>query len=173
MKSSLMDLVHLIRLSFATMRTIRQNLFWAFFYNCIGIPLAAGVLYPLFEIRLTPMFGAFAMSMSSVFVVTNALRLNLFDSSTHKSYYHIHSSRSAASKHTEETTMNKVLHVQGMMCAHCQARVQKALSEVEGVSACQVDLDAKTATCVLDKPVDNAVLKKAVEDAGYEVTEIQ
>ena len=69
--------------------------------------------------------------------------------------------------------MNKVLHVQGMMCAHCQARVQKALSEVEGVSACQVDLDAKTATCVLDKPVDNAVLKKAVEDAGYEVTEIQ
>ena len=173
MKSSLMDLVHLIRLSFATMRTIRQNLFWAFFYNCIGIPLAAGVLYPAFGIRLSPMFGAFAMSMSSVFVVSNALRLNLFDSAKEKAYYHIHGKKAAAKKQKEIGTMKKVLHVEGMMCAHCQARVQKALSEVEGVTSCQVDLEAKTATCTMDKPVDDELLKKAVVDAGYEVTSIQ
>lgn len=159
MKSDLRDAATAVSLSRAVIRNIKQNLFWAFFYNCVGIPLAAGCWYPVFGIRLNPMFGAAAMSLSSIFVVGNALRLRRFKSGFDGG------ERPAERK----KTMTKVMTIEGMMCAHCTGRVQKALEAVEGVSAVTMSLEEKTATVELSKEVQDEVLTNAVTEAGYEV----
>ena len=169
MKSRLTDVPAAIRMSRATLRNIHENLFWAFFYNTIGIPLAAGVFIPL-GLTLNPMFGAAAMSLSSFCVVSNALRLNFFKlrdaSRDHKRKPH-------AKQHKEEIkTMEKTLKIEGMMCPHCEARVKGALEALEGVSAAVVSHESGTAVVTLTAPVEDAVLKKTVEDAGYTVTEV-
>ena len=163
MKSSLLDVPAAIRLSRATLRNIHENLFWAFIYNIIGIPLAAGC-FVAFGLTLNPMFGAAAMSLSSFCVVTNALRLNLcklYDGS------HDHK-RSAKAKEN----MVKTVHIEGMMCHHCEMAVQKALEAVDGVASAQADHEAGTAVVTLSKKVDSEVLKKAVEAEDYTVTSI-
>ena len=190
MKNDLRDAVTAMKLSRAVIRNIKENLFWAFFYNCIGIPLAAGVLYPAFGIRLNPMFGAAAMSLSSIFVVTNALRLKGFKSgfTTLKI-----SGNEKTTKIMRETTdvktgiqeapvdqnnreekertntMTKVISIEGMMCNHCTGTVQKALEAVEGVKTVTVSLEQKNAAVELASDVADDVLAKAVTDAGYEV----
>ena len=168
MKSDLMDAVDAIRLSRQTMRNIRQNLFWAFFYNCIGIPIAAGVLWLPLGLKLSPMIGAAAMSLSSVCVVSNALRLKFFQSTP-----------KPASKPgeyfvlpKEEAKMTKVIKVEGMMCEHCVAHVKKALEAFPGVSVA-VDLASGKATVQGDNLPDNAKLAEAVEQAGYKVVGIE
>ena len=183
MKDSLDDVAAAIDLSRAVVRNIHMNLFWAFFYNVLGIPLAAGVLYPAFQLRLSPMIGSAAMSLSSVCVVTNALRLRFF-----KRKGAPLSEKSAPAldaSHTDNQTapvaeipqepenekgsseMKKVLTVEGMMCAHCQAHVQKALAGVEGVTEAVVDLESKKATVTLAQDVADQVLLDAVTEAGY------
>ena len=168
MNSRLSDVPAAIRLSRATLRNIHENLFWAFFYNVIGIPLAAGVWIPIFGWTLNPMFGAAAMSLSSFCVVSNALRLNLFklhDAGKDKKIKKKH--------HKEETTMEKTMKIEGMMCGHCEAAVKKALEAVDGVASAEVSHTSGTAVVTLSKPVDSAVLKKAVEDKDYKVTSIE
>lgn len=155
MKNDLCDVVSSIELSHAVIKNIKQNLFWAFFYNVIGIPIAAGVFYPISGLLLDPMFGAAAMSMSSVFVVSNALRLRFFIPK------HIRGKQ-------EEKDMVKVIDVEGMMCPHCVAHVKKALDAIEGVSA-EVSLEKNQATVTLTQQVNDETLIKAVTDAGYEV----
>ena len=195
MKSSLMDVAAAIRLSRQTLKNIHENLFWAFIYNVIGIPLAAGVWYPIFGWKLNPMFGAAAMSLSSFCVVTNALRLNLFD---------VHSTRKdkkisqkhgdqAINQHTdpgkhtngnpddnqitkqekENQAMTKTMHIEGMMCGHCEARVKKTLEALEGVSEAVVSHEAGTAVVTLQSDVADDVLKTAVEEQDYKVTGIE
>ena len=167
MKSHLTDVPAAIRLSRATLRNIHENLFWAFFYNVIGIPLAAGIWYPLFGLKLNPMFGAAAMSLSSFCVVTNALRLNLFrlhDAGKDKSIRN--------NKHKEEKNMEKTLHIEGMMCAHCEAHVRKALEAIDGVSAATASHEKGTAVVTLSHPVENDVLRQAVEAQDYKVLSI-
>ena len=169
MKSRLSDVPAAIRLSRATLRNIHENLFWAFFYNVIGIPLAAGVWIPLFGWTLNPMFGAAAMSLSSFCVVSNALRLNLFklhDAGKDKKI-------NRHSKHKEETTMVKTMKIEGMMCGHCEAAVKKALEAIDGVASAEVSHTDGTAVVTLSKPVENAALRKAVEDKDYTVTDIE
>ena len=169
MKSRLSDVPAAIRLSRATLRNIHENLFWAFFYNVIGIPLAAGVWIPLFGWTLNPMFGAAAMSLSSFCVVSNALRLNLFklhDAGKDKKI-------NRHSKHKEETTMVKTMKIEGMMCSHCEAAVKKALEAIDGVASAEVSHTDGTAVVTLSKPVENAALRKAVEDKDYTVTDIE
>ena len=169
MKSRLSDVPAAIRLSRATLRNIHENLFWAFFYNVIGIPLAAGVWIPLFGWTLNPMFGAAAMSLSSFCVVSNALRLNLFklhDAGKDKKI-------NRHSKHKEETTMVKTMKIEGMMCGHCEAAVKKALEAIDGVASAEVSHTDGAAVVTLSKPVENAVLRKAVEDKDYTVTDIE
>ena len=181
MNSSLADVPAAIRLSRATLRNIHENLFWAFIYNVIGIPLAAGVFIP-FGLTLNPMFGAAAMSLSSFCVVTNALRLNLFDlRSTRRDHAGKHqpvnlpadpAAHAETIKPNEtkgEMNMTVVLNIEGMMCTHCQAHVSKALNDLEGVSAA-VDLENGTATVTCPDGTDVETLKKAVADAGYTVT---
>ncbi len=184
MKDSLEDVATAIELSRAVVRNIHMNLFWAFFYNVLGIPLAAGALYPAFQIRLSPMIGSAAMSLSSVCVVTNALRLRFFKPKGRSA--EIISDTSASSGELPETlqkqeavsqeaaenekgtiVMKKVLVVDGMMCAHCQMHVQKALAAVDGVSEAVVDLEQKQATVDLTKDVPDQVLMDAVKAAGY------
>lgn len=220
MKSDLQDAATAVKLSRAVIRNIKENLFWAFFYNSIGIPLAAGILYPAFGLRLNPMFGAAAMSLSSVCVVANALRLRGFkavgakrktesgkggemtekeqrEKAEHgveenngtltadgkaeavvKDYRNLYVKNAAndlqpsENKNQEETTMKKVLTVEGMMCAHCTGRVQKALEGIDGVDSVAMSLENKTAEVTLSKEVPDDVLKAAVTDAGYEVTGI-
>ena len=170
MKSRLTDVPAAIRLSRATLRNIHENLFWAFFYNTIGIPLAAGVFIPL-GLTLNPMFGAAAMSLSSFCVVSNALRLNLFklrDASRDKKIKPIE-----LNTFKEETTMEKTMKITGMMCGHCEATVKKTLETIPGVSAAAVSHENGTAVVTLSAPVEDAALKKAVEDKGYTVTEIK
>ena len=197
MKNDLRDAVTAMKLSRAVIRNIKENLFWAFFYNCIGIPLAAGVLYPAFQIRLNPMFGAAAMSLSSIFVVGNALRLRGFKSGftplkkgvpevTRKEIEITHAAaegeqcilktpaeqnnRQDVKQEKERTnTMTKVISIEGMMCNHCTGTVQKALEAVEGVKAVTMSLEQKNATVELASDVADDVLAKAVTDAGYEV----
>ena len=180
MRSSLMDIVDAAALSRATLRNIRQNLFWAFFYNSIGIPVAAGVLYPAFQITLNPMIAAAAMSLSSVCVVSNALRLRGWKGSRPDSHVSLDKSAAltdntdvntaASAAQQEEATMKKTLTIEGMMCAHCVAHVEKALNALPGVTA-SVDLDSKTAVVTGD--AGDEALKKAVADAGYQVTDIR
>ena len=169
MKSTLMDVPASIRLSRATLRNIHQNLFWAFFYNVIGIPLAAGVWYPLFGIKLNPMFGAAAMSLSSFCVVTNALRLNLFDMRNAGKDKPL-KKRKAIKEETK--TMEKTLKIEGMMCAHCEATVKKALEALEGVDVAEVSHEKGTAVITMSAPVEDAVLTKAVEDRDYKVISV-
>ena len=156
-----------VELSKATIRNIRQNLFWAFFYNTLGIPLAAGVLFLSLGLKLSPMLGAAAMSLSSVFVVTNALRLRLFKPKTSPSV--VEAPKHEEIKTKEDTIMKTVIKVNGMMCGHCKAHVETACKGVPGVTDAVVDLDAKNVTVTGD--ADVAALKKAITDAGYEVVE--
>ena len=185
MNSRLSDVPAAIRLSRATLRNIHENLFWAFLYNTIGIPLAAGAFIP-FGLTLNPMFGAAAMSLSSFCVVSNALRLNLFDLHSTK---HDHPLKNASalpaaltqpaavedkeSTIKEDTTMKKTLHVEGMMCGHCEARVKKALEALPEVTEAVVSHEAGTAVVTLSAEVSDDVLKKTVEDQDYKVTGIQ
>ena len=185
MHNSLMDIVDAAALSRATLRNIRQNLFWAFFYNAIGIPVAAGVLYPALQLTLDPMLAAAAMSLSSVCVVSNALRLRGWKAAPTDSHVSLdksahltdndtvhtgHTNTAAAAAQQEEPTMQKTLTIEGMMCAHCAAHVEKALNALPGVTAV-VDLAAKTAVVTGD--AGDEALKKAVADAGYQVTDIR
>ena len=166
MKSDLLDAVTAVRLSKKVIRNIKENLFWAFIYNIIGIPLAAGVWFPITGWQLSPMFGAAAMSLSSVCVVSNALRLKFFRP--------LHPEAPAEQIEIQKgtSTMTKTMTINGMMCAHCQAHVEKALNAIDGVTAA-VDLAAKTATVTLSKDVADEVLKNAVTEAGYEVASIE
>ena len=164
MKSRLSDVPAAIRLSRATLRNIHENLFWAFFYNIIGIPLAMGVWIPLFGWQLNPMFGAAAMSLSSFCVVSNALRLNFFD------MYRSDRDKKIKEKKKKETkTMEKTLKVEGMMCEHCEARVKKALEAVPGVESAVASHKDGTAVVTLSQDVPYETLKKAVEDQDYKV----
>ena len=167
MKSRLKDVPAAIRLSRATLRNIHENLFWAFFYNVVGIPLAAGLWYPVFGWKLNPMFGAAAMSLSSFCVVTNALRLNLF---------RVHDAgrdKKIKGKKMEELTMEKTLKIEGMMCGHCEARVKKCLEALPQVTEAAVSHETGMAVVTLSGQVENDVLKKAVEDQDYKVLGIQ
>ena len=173
MKSDLLDAVTAVQLSRKVIRNIKENLFWAFIYNIIGIPLAAGVWYPLFQLQLSPMFGAAAMSLSSVCVVSNALRLKFFRPERRESPAAPVSEGTPKSVETKGTSaMTKTMSINGMMCAHCQAHVEKALNAIDGVEA-KVNLETKTATLTLSKDVSDDVLRGAVTEAGYEVVSIQ
>lgn len=167
MKSRLSDVPAAIRLSRATLRNIHENLFWAFFYNAIGIPLAAGVWIPLLGWKLNPMFGAAAMSLSSFCVVTNALRLNLF-----KMYDASRDKKIKIHKKQEETEMKKTMKIEGMMCGHCEARVKKVLEALPQVDEAVVSHETGTAELTLNAEIADDVLKKAVEDQDYKVLEI-
>ena len=190
MKNDLLDAVGAVKLSKAVIRNIKENLFWAFFYNSIGIPLAAGVLYPLFQIKLNPMFGAAAMSLSSVCVVSNALRLRwvkLHDAKKTQSEPHqdvaastiadinqhnaLDNNIKSTNNDKGESAMTTTISIEGMMCAHCQAHVEKALKEVAGVTEVTVSLENKNAVVTGDASVE--ALKQAVVDAGYEVTDVK
>lgn len=185
MKNDLRDAVTAIRLSKAVIRNIKENLFWAFFYNSIGIPLAAGVLYPFFGLKLNPMFGAAAMSLSSVCVVANALRLRNFkeekrqviredqDGREQKQSVQEQEKQSNRNQNKEEIKkMTKTMIIEGMTCGHCTARVQKALEAVDGVTGVVMSLEEKSAVVTLDKDVADEVLKDAVVQADYEVVKI-
>ncbi len=190
MKNDLLDAVGAVTLSKAVIRNIKQNLFWAFFYNCIGIPLAAGVLYPIWGIKLNPMFGAAAMSLSSIFVVSNALRLRgvklksqelmqqaeTTGDMTSEAVLEKNENNESSNKNEErkeEKMMTKTMNIEGMMCAHCQARVEKVLKEVPGVTEVVVNLEAKNAVVTAEENVAAETLTKAVVDAGYEVTSVE
>ncbi len=180
MKSDLRDAVTAMRLSRSVIRNIRENLFWAFFYNSIGIPLAAGLLYPLFGLRLNPMFGAAAMSLSSIFVVGNALRLKGFGSTFTKENGQEQKEEKLREKEIRENqnekgrkNMTKVMTIEGMMCGHCTGRVQKALEALAGISAVEMSLENKTATVELTEEISDEALSAAVTEAGYEVVSIQ
>ena len=173
MKSRLSDVPAAIRMSRATLRNIHENLFWAFFYNIIGIPLAAGVWYPLFGWKLNPMFGAAAMSLSSFCVVSNALRLNLFkmyDASKDKKLK-VKKEKKRSKK--EDKTMKKIMHIEGMMCGHCEAAVKKALEALPQVDEAVVSHEAGTAELTLNAEIADDVLKKTVEDKDYTVTSVE
>ena len=175
MKSRLSDVPAAVRLSRATLRNIHENLFWAFFYNIIGIPLAAGVWIPIFGWTLNPMFGALAMSLSSFCVVSNALRLNLFKvkdaGRDHKIKNEVTLPQWEEPK--GEKNMTKTMTIKGMMCGHCEARVKKTLEELEHVTEAQVSHEKGTAVVSMETEVADEVLKKAVEDQGYQVENIQ
>jgi len=191
MKNDLRDAVTAMKLSRQVIRNIKQNLFWAFFYNCIGIPLAAGLWYPMFGLRLTPMFSAAAMSMSSIFVVSNALRLKGFKSGfkgrkdtmdrAEAEWCQDTSAKSCTvndenlyNKNIEGgISMKKVITVEGMMCGHCTGRVQKVLEAVEGVASVEMSLENKTATVELSAEVADEVLTGVITEAGYEVVGIE
>lgn len=166
MKNDLRDAVEAIRLSKATIRNIKQNLFWALFYNALGIPLAAGLFYPIFHWQLNPMFGAAAMSLSSVCVVANALRLNFFKMQKSADKPH-----TIESPHKEVNVMKRTMKINGMMCSHCTGMVTKVLNAIDGVSA-EVSLEDKCAYIELSKEVSDDVLKNAVTEAGYDVVSL-
>lgn len=176
MKSSLLDIPAAMDLSRAVLRNIKQNLFWAFFYNSIGIPVAAGVLYPALHLTLNPMLAAAAMSLSSVCVVSNALRLRGWKPPVFSDHpvptAPLPESAVFQSQGKEENTVNKTIHIDGMMCAHCTGRVEKALNDLPGVEA-TVDLDSKSAAVTCTPDVSDDTLRQAVEDAGYHVTGIR
>ena len=182
MRSDLLDVSTAVQLSRAVIRNIKQNLFWAFFYNAIGIPIAAGVFYPAFHLKMNPMLGALAMSFSSVFVVSNALRLRWFNakhaapqerSSSPHGGAEIASSEQTANEEKGETTMEKVISIEGMACMHCVKHVQEALAAVPGVQEVTVDLEGKSATVSVDSSVTDEALKAAVDGAGYEALSVR
>ena len=183
MKSDPEDVPKAIELGKATMRNIKENLFWALFYNAICIPIAAGVLYPAFGMKLSPMVGAFAMSFSSVFVVTNALRLRFFrpkagaktmlSGPSAKEECNIESIMLSDDNKKGEKIMVKTVNVEGMMCQHCVKHVHDALVKVEGVKNADVSLENKCAKVEYEGNVTDDALKAAVTDAGYEVTGIE
>ncbi len=180
MKSDLLDVAAAVELSRATIRNIRQNLFWAFFYNSLGIPLAAGVFYAALSWQLNPMFAAAAMSLSSVTVVTNALRLRFFRSKFRSETPEAPACGGNCPLELKENTnqggkqtMNKTMIIEGMMCAHCTGRVEKALSAIDGVTAVEMSLEGKSATLTLSENVDDQVLTDAVTEAGYEVVSVR
>ena len=181
MKSDLLDAAAAVELSRATIRNIKENLFWAFFYNSLGIPLAAGVFYHWTQWQLNPMFAAAAMSLSSVCVVSNALRLRFFKSKFRSEQGTAPCEGSCPleieENHMEEPkgepVMNKTMIIEGMMCTHCTGRVEKALSAIDGVDKVEMSLEGKSATLTLSKEVDNQILTDAVTEAGYEVVSIQ
>ena len=153
-KNSLKDVNNAINLSRAVIKNIKMNLFWAFFYNCIGIPIAAGIFYLNFGIKLNPMIGAAAMSLSSVCVVTNALRLRKFK----------------IIKAKEKNNMNtKIIQIEGMQCNHCKMTVEKALSKIEGIIDVTVNLENKTATIQITKEIEDNIIKNVIEEAGFKV----
>ena len=182
MRSDLLDVSTAVQLSRAVIRNIKQNLFWAFFYNAIGIPIAAGVFYPAFQLKMNPMLGALAMSFSSVFVVSNALRLRWFkarhaapqeQSSSPHGGAEIASSEQTANEEKGEATMEKVISIEGMACMHCVKHVQEALAAVPGVQEVNVDLEGKSATVSVDGSVTDEALKAAVDGAGYEALSVR
>ena len=184
MKNKLTDVIDAILLSKAVIKNIRQNLFWAFFYNIICIPLAAGVFYPVFGLKLNPMVGAAAMSFSSLFVVGNALRLRNFRPLTGSNKAEETEEKTGKSETviitqqnrlTEEkrTSMKKTMIIEGMMCNHCTGRVQKALEEVEGVESVEMSLEEKSAVVLCADTVTDEMLKAVVTDAGYDVIEVK
>ena len=171
MKSRLSDVPAAIRLSRATLRNIHENLFWAFIYNTIGIPLAAGVFIPLLGWQLNPMFAAAAMSLSSFSVVTNALRLNFFRMHDPKRDHSVNNQPTITTQ-KEETTMEKTLKIEGMMCGHCEMHTKKALEALDGVIKAEASFKTGTAVVTLEKEVSDDVLKQAVAEQGYQVTDI-
>ncbi len=175
MKSDLLDAAAAVELSRATIRNIKQNLFWAFFYNSLGIPLAAGVFYATLHWQLNPMFAAAAMSLSSVTVVSNALRLRFFRSKFRSGTPGTAplERENITDKQGGRNTMTKTMKIEGMMCAHCTGRVEKALSAIDGVSAVEMSLEGKSAALTLSKEVSDQVLTDAVTQAGYEVVSVQ
>ena len=182
MNSRLSDVPAAVRLSRAALRNIRENLFWAFFYNVIGIPLAAGCWIGLFGWQMNPMFGAAAMSLSSFCVVSNALRLNLFDLHSAKRDRRIsHPIDDAAlaplleelNARKDSEPITRVLHIEGMMCPHCEARVKKALEAVDGVKSATASFTEGTAVIILSADVDAEALKQAVEKQGYPLLSIE
>lgn len=164
MKSDLLDVISAIKLSRAVMRNIKENLFWAFVYNIVGIPVAAGILFHIFEIKLNPMIAAVAMSLSSVCVVTNALRLKRLDLSV--------VTTNQKTRKEEFNVLNKVIKIEGMACEHCTSRVQDSLLKIDGVQEVEMSLESKCAKIKADESVSNDILKKAIEEAGYKVIEI-
>ena len=182
MRSDLLDVSTAVQLSRAVIRNIKQNLFWAFFYNAIGIPIAAGVFYPAFHLKMNPMLGALAMSFSSVFVVSNALRLRWFKAKHAAAHTapspsdggaEITTNQMTANEEKGETTMEKVINIEGMACMHCVKHVQEALAAVPGVQTANVDLESKTATVSVDGSVSDEALKAAVDGAGYQAVSIR
>ena len=182
MRSDLLDVSTAVQLSRAVIRNIKQNLFWAFFYNAIGIPIAAGVFYPAFHLKMNPMLGALAMSFSSVFVVSNALRLRWFKAKHAAAHTapspsdggaEITTNQMTANEEKGETTMEKVINIEGMACMHCVKHVQEALAAVPGVQTANVDLESKTATVSVDGSVSDEALKAAVDGAGYQTVSIR
>ena len=191
MKSRLIDVPAAVRLSRATLTNIHENLFWAFFYNSIGIPLAAGLLYPIWGLKLNPMFGAAAMSLSSVCVVSNALRLRWVklgkksssgnETGNMEQESAVCENRAVTSEiktksdvsESEEQTMKTTLSIEGMMCGHCEARVKKTLEAIDGVKEAVVSHEAGTAVVTLEKEVADEVLKNAVEAQDYPVKGIE
>jgi len=171
MNARLSDVPALIRLSRQTLVNIRENLGWAFLYNCIGIPIAAGVLIKPFGLQMNPMLGAAAMSLSSFCVVTNALRLNLFDirKETHDRKRPVELPDVIIERKTEESMMKKTILIEGMMCPHCEAHVKKALEALKAVESADVVWQRGSAVVTLSENVGDEVLTKAVSDAGYDV----
>ena len=169
MKSDISDVVSAIKLSRAVIRNIKQNLFWAFFYNAIGIPVAAGGFFLPFGLKLNPMIGAFAMSFSSVFVVSNALKLRFFKLNKTKA----DAPPIKEQNETEGNEMTRTLKISSMMCMHCVKHIEDALSNVDGVQQVTVDLETKTAAVTLAEDVKDEVLVSAVKAAGYDVDEIK
>ena len=176
MKSRLIDVPAAVRLSRATLTNIHENLFWAFFYNVIGIPLAAGLWYPLLGWKLNPMFGAAAMSLSSFCVVTNALRLNLcrvYDPKHDRKATSDRKNKTKKPNESEEKSMTKTMNIEGMMCGHCEARVKKALEALDAVSEAVVSHESGTAVVTLSSDISDEKLKETVEAEDYKVTSIQ
>lgn len=176
MKSRLIDVPAAVRLSRATLTNIHENLFWAFFYNVIGIPLAAGLWYPLLGWKLNPMFGAAAMSLSSFCVVTNALRLNLcrvYDPKHDRKATPDRKNKTDKPNESEEKSMTKTMNIEGMMCGHCEARVKKALEALDAVSEAAVSHESGTAVVTLSSDISDEKLKETVEAEDYKVTSIQ
>ncbi len=171
--SRLSDVVRAIKLSRATLRTIKQNLFWAFFYNILAIPIAAGILTPWCEYRLSPSLAALAMSLSSFCVVSNALRLRWADLRVHGADSSPATAKDTEEKHIEVNAMQKTMHIEGMMCGHCEARVKKTLEAIEGVRSAIANHTEGTAVVTLETPVADEVLKKAIEAQDYQVTSIE
>ncbi len=170
-RNDLMDAVTAVKLSRATIRNIKENLFWAFFYNAICIPIAAGVFYPAFGLLLEPMYGALAMGFSSVFVVNNALRLKFFKPVRLNKDADLNEIGDNKINTEKENENMKTVVIEGMMCEHCKKAVTKALEGIEGVTAVTVDLEAKTATVTGD--VTDETIKSVIDEAGYEVVEIK